>query len=303
MKFSPVFYMWTLLFLLITGCSEDENLTAVSKSSTLNEVSLNSEAAQGQNNVSTGDTEGFLQVHFIDAGQGDAALFQADNTVILVHDDYTGQYDVISYLKEYGIKKIDLLVGPSPSGESIDQFSAVISEFAVEEIWMSGGVSNSRAFEQTVDVIMSSDLNYYEPRAGEHFDFGSLKVEVIHPESISGDMISDSLSIRVSYGNFSFLLTGDIAPGGENEILNRGLDLNAQVFIPGRHDSSAQDAAELLKEINPEIAIYNSQEENTSPEVLDALEKEGIPVYETNIHGSLIVKTDGFNEFIIEDSQ
>src|SRR5699024_11352940 len=48
-------------------------------------------------------------------------------------------------------------------------------------------------------------------KAGEEMQIGSMDIEVLHPASLSGsdDLNRDSLSLRFTYGDISFVFTGD----------------------------------------------------------------------------------------------
>jgi len=59
-----------------------------------------------------------LTVHFIDVGQGDATLIEADGTVILV-DGGEASANVEDYLQAQGIEDIDLVVATHPHADHI----------------------------------------------------------------------------------------------------------------------------------------------------------------------------------------
>ena len=46
---------------------------------------------------------------------------------------------------------------------------------------MSGVEHSTPVFEDAVDAILSTDAGYYEPRAGEVLNVGSLTLEILNP--------------------------------------------------------------------------------------------------------------------------
>src|SRR5699024_10293203 len=63
------------------------------------------------------------------------------------------------------------------------------------------------------------------------------------------------------------------------------------------HGSDTSSHPEFLEAVNPEIAIYSAGEDNQyghpHDEVISRIQNMGISLYGTDIHGTIIVKTDG----------
>jgi competence protein ComEC len=238
-----------------------------------------------------------MQAYFFDVGQADATLLLGhDFTVLIDAGDYTGN-DVVPYLQSAGVKEIDLLIGTHPHADHIGQFPQVLDTFTVKEVWLSGDAHTSRTFENALDAVLASDAVYHEPRAGESFEFGSLQIEVVHPAHITGDFHEGSISIKAAFGSISFVLTGDAEVAQEREMISRGHDLQAQVLQLGHHGSSTSSCREFLEAVDPEVAIYSAGEDNSyghpHEETVQLLSSMGIPLYGTDVHGTIVVVTDG----------
>lgn len=240
---------------------------------------------------------GSLTVHVIDVGQGDAILFQGPDFAILVDSGRHDRDDVVPYLRSVGVERLDLLVGTHPHADHIGQFPQVLQAMPVTEVWLSGDAHATRTYERALDAILASDAGYHEPRAGEVFRFGSLLIEVLHPERLTGELHDGSISLRLVYGEVAFLLTGDAETNAEMEMLARGHDLRAQVLKLGHHGSRTSTSAPFLAAVAPKVAIYSAGLDNAyghpHVEVLERLEAAGIPVYGTDQHGTIRVITDG----------
>lgn len=240
---------------------------------------------------------GDLVVHFIDVGQGDATLLVGPDFAILVDAGRHDRDDVLPYLQSVGIDHLDLLVGTHPHADHIGQFPQVLGALTVDEVWLSGDEHTTLTYERALDAILASEAGYHEPRAGEVFTFGSMRVEVLHPDRLTGRLHDGSISLRIVYGEVAFVLTGDAETKAEEEMLARGHALQAHVFQLGHHGSRTSNSAPFLRAISPEIAIYSAALGNSyghpHDEVLQALEALGIPVYGTDQHGTILVITDG----------
>ncbi|MBL7125578.1 MAG: MBL fold metallo-hydrolase [Dehalococcoidales bacterium] len=241
--------------------------------------------------------QGELKVHFIDMGQGDATLLQGPDFTILIDAGRHDRSDVVPYLKSAGVKTIDLLIGTHPHADHIGQFSQVIEAFPVGEVWLSGDTTTTRTFERAIDAIEASDAGYHEPRAGETFNFGSARIEVLNPARLTGNLHEGSISVRIVYGSFTMLFTGDAEAETETAILVRQGGVNALILQLGHHGSSTSSSAEFLKAVNPEIAVYSAAEGNSYGHphevVLDRLRQMGVQIYGTDVNGTIMVITDG----------
>src|SRR5690625_1065439 len=150
-----------------------------------------------------------MKVHFIDVGQADAALIQFNDRAILIDSgDWNGN-QTVNYLNELGVKRLDLIVGSHPHADHIGQIDKVINEVEVDEVWMSGGTTTSQVFQRVLTAIDQNDIGYDEPRAGDSFKIGDLKIHILSPTSITGNLNDDSIVMKLTYGEISFLFTGD----------------------------------------------------------------------------------------------
>lgn len=250
---------------------------------------------QNKNSLAT------MKVHFIDVGQADATLIEysdGDDVFTLLID--TGNWnssDVVSYLQSQNINDIDIIAVTHPHADHIGQLDQVINAFDVTEVWMNGETATSEIFASALAAIESSGADYYEPEAGEVFDIGPLEVTVLHPTSLADSTNNNSIAIHLQYGDVSFLFTGDAEAEAENEILNGGANLKADVLQVGHHGSNTSTTENFLSAVNPEVAIYSAGAENQYGhphiEVINRLEKIGALVYGTDVHGTVIVETDG----------
>jgi len=242
-----------------------------------------------------------MKVHYIDVGQADATLIeysQGDETFAVLID--TGDWnssEVVTYLQTNNITDIDIVAITHPHADHIGQLDKIIDTFDVSEVWMNGETTNSQVFSNALAAIEASNVDYYEPEVGDVFDIGPLEIAVLNPKSLSGDTNNNSIAIRLQYGEVSFLFTGDGEEEAESEMLNSGANLKANILHMGHHGSKTSTTDSFLKAVQPDIAIYSASDDNQYGhphiEALNRLEKSAALVYGTDIHGTVIVETDG----------
>jgi competence protein ComEC len=267
-----------VLCIVLVGCSELSEKVTLTE-----EIAVSGEAT----------------IHFIDVGQGDATLLQGPDFTVLIDAGRHDRNDVVPYLTSVGVKELDLVIGTHPHADHIGQMDKVMQAFPVKEVWMSGDSHTSQIFERVLNAIFEHEVDYYEPRAGEHFEIGSLHIRVVNPVEVTGDLHEGSISLVATYGDISILFTGDAEKQTENAMLDRKEAINAQIFQLGHHGSSTSNTEKFVKEVNPEIVIYSAGADNSyghpHQEVIELFSTLNIPMYGTIKNETIVISTDGLS--------
>ena len=119
----------------------------------------------------------------------------------------------------------------------------------------------------------------------------------IGPVEEYSDTNDNSLVLRLTYGDKSFLFTGDMEREAENDLLDSGVKLSSDVLKVGHHGSSTSTSYRFLYEVSPEIAVISCGEDNSyghpHEEVLSRLSDADVTVYRTDLDGSVVLFCDG----------
>ena len=241
-----------------------------------------------------------LVVRVLDVGQGDAMLLTHPEVTVLIDTGRFDRSDVVPLLRDLGVSRIDLLVVSHPHADHIGQFDRVMGAFDVDEVWWSGATTTTRTFERAVAALEASDARYEEPRAGQTTTVGPLGIEILHPAA--GDSLRDlndsSLALRITYGAFRLVTTGDVERAGEARMLARFPDLlAADVLRLGHHGSSTSNTPGLIAAVAPSVAIFSAGVDNRyghpHDEVVARVVSAGIALYGTATNGTVAIVTDG----------
>lgn len=242
-----------------------------------------------------------LQVHFIDVGQGDSILIQVNNKNLLIDSGPNKSEDKLKkYLKKLNISKFDYIIATHPHEDHIGNMSYIINNFDVLNFYAPKVENSTKAFETMVESLIRKDLKIKVLKANiKSIDLGkNIVVDVFSPFSNSyEDLNNYSPIVKISYGNTSFLFTGDAEVLSENEVLNAGFDLKCDVLKIGHHGSSSSTSENFLKASNPSIAVISVGEDNTyghpTDTVLSRLKETKI--YRTDINGNIVITSDGLS--------
>ena len=252
----------------------------------------NSEATQASSNVLSDK----LEVDFIDVGQADSILVSNKNETMLIDagNNENGN-DVVKFIKEKGIAKINYLVGTHPHADHIGGLDDVInSDLEIENVYMPKIQTNTKTFEDVLDSLKNKNLKVTAPKKGDTFKIGEANCEVMTDSILDKENLNlSSIVIRLEFGENSFLFMGDAET--ENEKTINWPKTN--VLKVGHHGSNTSSSQNFLNQVKPEYAIIMAGKDNSyglpKQKILDRLNKIGAKIYRTDELGTIVVISDG----------
>lgn len=241
-----------------------------------------------------------MRVHFIDVGQGDSIFIESPNgKTMLVDGGVKGAgQQVVSYLKELGVNKLDIVVATHPDADHIGGLIPVLNSIDIGQFYDSGKVHTSQTFEEMLTLIDTKNIPYNVPKTGDSIAFDDdIKVKVLNANENVRDNNDASIVLKIAYGNVSFLLTADAGIALEKEMMK--YDVKATILKAGHHGSNTSSSVEFVQAVHPEVAILSYGEGNKyghpHAEVVERLQAIGSKIYATAEAGTVIVSTDGVN--------
>ncbi|MEK5331303.1 MBL fold metallo-hydrolase [Lysinibacillus sp. FSL W8-0992] len=239
-----------------------------------------------------------MRVHFFDVGQGDSILIESPNgKTMLVDGGVKGAgQQVVSYINELGIEKLDVVVATHPDADHIGGLIPVLNSIPIEQFYDSGKVHTSQTFEEMLSLIDSNNIPYNVPKTGDSIALDDeLDVKVLNANENASDNNDASIVLKVTYGNISFLLTGDAGVALEKEMLQQ--NVKATVLKAGHHGSNTSSSQSFIQEVQPEVTILSYGKDNKyghpHAEVVERLQAIGSKIYATAETGTVTVATDG----------
>jgi len=242
-----------------------------------------------------------FEVHYIDVGQADCALVICDDETMLIDGGNVGDSSkVVSYLKKYDIDELDYVVCSHAHEDHVGGLSGALSVAEVERVFAPEKEADSKAYKNFVKKVKEQGIAIENPSVGETAILGNSHVEFLGPIDEKGaDTNNTSIVMKITYGNTSFLFTGDAERAEEEDILNGGANLKSTVLKVGHHGSEASSSYPFLREVMPQYAVISVGEDNSyghpHDEVLSRLNDAGVEVYRTDESGNIIMKSDGDN--------
>jgi competence protein ComEC len=161
--------------------------------------------------------------------------------------------------------------------------------------------ASTQTYAEYLDAVEAHDVTLYETRAGDEIPFEDVDVEVLGPPEpyLENDARNEnSIVLKLTHGETSFLLTGDAEDNQEADLTDRyGAQLQATVLKAGHHGSASSTSSQLLDTVGPQLVVissaYDSQYGHPAEETLQRLAERSIPTYWTATHGDIVLISDG----------
>lgn len=244
-----------------------------------------------------------LQVSFLDVGQGDAIFIQSPSGVQVLID---GGRDA-SVLEELHKvmplfdRSINVVIATHPDADHISGLIDVVKKFRVGS-FLESGAQNENGVQDVLERILTQNgIQRKIAKRGEVYNLGGgVLLDVLYPyhDVSKEESNAGSLIMRLSYGEDSFLLTGD-APITSELVLagTDGTRLTSSVLKFGHHGSDTSTSIPFLQNVRPLYGVVsagkNNQYGHPHKDVLERAKRFNVKILSTAELGTITFSTNG----------
>lgn len=243
-----------------------------------------------------------LQFHFIDVGQGDSSLIitPKGKTILIDAGDEAHAKKVLSYVREQGIEKLDLVIATHPDADHIGGMDKVIKNFDIGVFAMPDVSAKTNQYKQIQRELKAKKMKATRLYQGDEVQIDDdIDFEILSP--VKGKKYDDtneySIVTKIVYKDTSFILMGDATMENEVDIINNVPDIDIDVLKLGHHGSSTSSSDYFITKTSPNIAIISCGKNNKyghpHQEVMRVLKKHGVTPYRTDEMGDIVITSDG----------
>lgn len=241
-----------------------------------------------------GQAFGPVSVHFIDVGQGDAILVEADGEFALIDaGPPEGEENLVAYLRAAGVETLRYVVMTHPHADHIGGMQAVVERFGVSLVLLpdlaKAPYPTNALFLGLLEAMTARGVPAETGRAGGVYPLGAGALTVLYDGLATEDNLNlISLMILFEGGGLRFLATGDAEVQNERQLLESAADVRAQIFSAAHHGSSTSNSAAFIAAVRPSLVVIGSAQNNSygHPHVapLEAYAAVGATVLNTAHH-------------------
>jgi competence protein ComEC len=252
------------------------------------------------------DRDGVLTVHFLDVGQGDAAVLRtpAGHWVLIDGGPRTPQGDagrrvVLPFLRRLGASALTLVVMTHGHDDHLGGLPAVMEALPPKVVLEPGEPVGRPSYLEFLADVERAGATWHPARAGDRVELDGVTFQVLSPDSgwvaRQEDLNEESVVLLVTYGASRLLFMGDAGVPVEGQLAGRvgRVDL----LKVGHHGSLTATSDAWLAEVAPRQAVISVGTRNSyghpTPEVLERLARYHVETLRTDRLGTITFTSDG----------
>lgn len=255
-----------------------------------------------------------LVVSFIDVGQGDCTFIKTKEADILIDAGESESAEtVLEYLNLYNVDDLEYIIATHPHSDHVGALPEIMEEFEAEKLVLpiksektTDGTQYRNeliqiAREKNIAVTeVSLDSDYVD--SDYEITLGELNLDFLGPIVDDDNLNNTSLIVRLTFGETSFLFTGDAEKLEEYTLVSRDFEqgggtLKSDVLKVAHHGSNTSSTSDFIKAVNPEYAVISCGTDNEyghpHNSTIQTLTNAGAKILRTDLSGSIVIASDG----------
>ncbi len=150
-------------------------------------------------------------VDFLDIGQGDSILIRSPEGKSALIDAGPSRDAATQALKRKGITALDIVIVSHHHSDHYGGMDQVIRNFKPKYFMATGSSHTTKGYLKLLQTVKSEGITAVEPtKKARKIELGSVLLTVLpQPPESRDEENNNSIGVRLQYGKFSVLLTGD----------------------------------------------------------------------------------------------
>lgn len=251
--------------------------------------------------------DGKLHIWFLDMGHSNAVLMQSPKGGQILIDGGRFPSRLLTAIGDrlpFYDREIELLIVTHPDEFDISALNAVLDRYTIGAAVINGQPNLSETYQELSAKIASYPLVTVQAGYTVEFDDG-LKIEILNPPyapSLADGLGDFAITLRVSYGEHSFLLMSDVTAEGQMMMLEGGIDPTSSLMQVPQHATGRALDGQFLQLAQPQVAIIQSDPTNRRGDPNeDTLAQLGeIPIFRTDEGGTIHLWSDGLSLWMLQ---
>ena len=255
-----------------------------------------------------------LKIYFVDVGQGDCTFITTpQNKTILIDgggsmsEEYdVGESTLLPYILDRGYTKIDYIFISHFDQDHVGGILTILEELKVGQVYIAKQEQDSENYQKFLKVVKDKKIKVKVLKQGDCLKIEkNLYFDILWPieAQIQENILNNNAMVmKLRYGKFSMLFTGDIEEVAEEKILefykekiDKGENiLKSKVLKVAHHGSKTSTTQSFFEKVNPEICLIGVGKNNMfghpTAEVLERI--SGTRIYRTDEEAEIVLEVE-----------
>lgn len=256
------------------------------------------------------DNHQLLEIYFLSVGQGDSIFIETPlgHQILIDGGPDATISEKLARLLPFWDKEIDLIILTHPDRDHVAGLVDVLKRYRIDNVLWTGVVRDTLEYDRWIEELTREETNIFIAKSGQRIISKrkdhlsqSVYLDVLFPfQSMEGLKLDNgnetSIVGRLVFGENEVLLAGDISSKIERQLVDRGMDLRADILKVPHHGSKYSSSEFFLEKIAPNTAVIEVGKNSygqPSPETLERLKKFGIDTLRTDQDGDIKIVSNG----------
>jgi competence protein ComEC len=247
-------------------------------------------------------------IEVLDVGQGDSILIQSPEGKTALIDAGPSKNAALSILRRKGITSLDLVAISHHHSDHYGGMDAVVRAMKPRYFLASRSGHTTSLYLKLLKTVEAENMTVIEPTSRPRkIELGSLELTIFpQPPDDRKEENNNSIGLRLKYGDFSMLLTGDSEETERQWWLKHDPELmrDCTILKLAHHGSRNGTDARWLQTVRPELAVAslgrNNDYGHPHSETISLLRRSGLPLLRTDQLGTITITSDGRTWQVVE---
>ena len=242
-----------------------------------------------------------VTIEVLDVGQGDSILIRSPEGKTALVDAGPTRTGAVRALKRAGVTSLDLVLISHHHSDHYGGMDEVVKATKPRYFVASRSGHTTSLYLKLLKTVQAQGITVVQPSAKPRkIELGSVELTLFpQPPEDRKEENNNSIGVRLRYGSFSMLLTGDSEQSERQWWLRNDPDLvrDCTIVKLAHHGSRNGTDARWLKLSHPELAVAsmgrNNEFGHPHPETVSLLRRTGVPLLRTDQLGTITITSDG----------
>jgi competence protein ComEC len=242
-----------------------------------------------------------LIIDFLDVGQGDSILIRSPGGKTALVDAGPSRDAATRALKRKGIESLDIVILSHHHSDHYGGMDQVIRNFKPKYFMATGSSHTTKMYLKLLQTVKDEGITSVQPTSKPRkIELGTVVLTVFpQPPETPDEENNNSIGLRLQYGNFVVIMTGDSEEDERQWWMSHNPDLisDCTVLKLAHHGSRNGTSQRWLDLLQPEIAVASLAKGNDyghpHSETISLLRRNELPFLRTDQRGTITILSNG----------